>query len=165
GTAPTTAVPQGFCLNNETTVTIAGTGCWKLLVNATMHAAGAEVVASPDSNDTRMQQVMYANGKLWGALDTALNPDGGAQRAGIGYYIVKPDVSTGALTAKVALQGYVGVTGADLTYPAVGVTSSGRGVMAFTYTGNTTNPSAAYVPLDASVGAGPWSFAGPGGQG
>src|SRR5439155_20335234 len=38
-------------------------------------------------------------------------------------------------------------------------------VMAFTYTGNTTNPSAAYVPLDASVGAGPWSFAGPGGQG
>ena len=37
----------------------------------------AEVVARPDSNDTRMQQVTFANGKLWGALDTALNPDGG----------------------------------------------------------------------------------------
>ena len=36
-----------------------------------------EVISRPDSNDTRMQQVMYANGKLWGALDTALNPDGG----------------------------------------------------------------------------------------
>jgi len=29
------------------------------------------VISTPDSNDTRMQQVMYANGKLWGALDTA----------------------------------------------------------------------------------------------
>src|SRR5262249_6746092 len=82
GTAPATAVPQGNCLNDETTLLFNGqTGCWKLLVPAAAHAKGPEVVASPDSNDTRMQQVMYANGKLWGALDTALNPDGGAQRA------------------------------------------------------------------------------------
>ena len=38
-----------------------------------------------------MQQVMFANGKLWGALDTALNPDGGAQRAGIAWYVVNPN--------------------------------------------------------------------------
>ena len=38
-----------------------------------------------------MQQVTYANGKLWGALDTAINPDGGAQRAGIAWYIVNPN--------------------------------------------------------------------------
>ena len=50
-----------------------------------------EVISRPDSNDTRMQQVMYANGKLWGALDTALNPDGGPQRAGIAWYIVNPN--------------------------------------------------------------------------
>src|ERR687885_697803 len=74
GSLPGIDVPQGFCLNDETTVTIAGTGCWKLLVTATAHARGAEVVSRPDSNDTCMQQVMYANGKLWGALDTALNP-------------------------------------------------------------------------------------------
>ena len=48
-------------------------------------------MSRPDSNDTRMQQVMYANGKLWGALDTALNPDGGPQRAGIAWYIVNPN--------------------------------------------------------------------------
>jgi hypothetical protein len=55
-------------LNNDTTLLFDGqtTGCWKLLVGAAAHAAGAEVVASPDSNDTRMQQVTYANGKLWG---------------------------------------------------------------------------------------------------
>ena len=76
GSAPTAAdSPQGYCLNNETTVTIAGTGCWKLLVGASAHARGAEVVSKLDSNDTRMQQVTFANGKIWGALDTAVSFD------------------------------------------------------------------------------------------
>src|SRR5205085_7484208 len=141
GTAPDTTVPQGHCLNDETTLLFDGTttGCWKLLVGATAHAQGAEVVASPDSNDTRMQQVMYANGKLWGALDTALNPDSGPQRAGIAWYIVNP------ATPKVVNQGYLGATGHDFTYPAIGVTASGRGIMAFTATGDTLDPSAAYA--------------------
>ncbi|HMC68588.1 MAG TPA: hypothetical protein VKJ07_05490, partial [Mycobacteriales bacterium] len=124
GTAPTTAVPQGFCLNDETTITIAGQGCWKLLVTAAAHARGAEVISRPDSNDTRMQQVMYANGKLWGALDTALNPDAGPQRAGVAWYIVNPSAGS------IVKQGYLGATGYDFTYPAIGVTASGRGVMA-----------------------------------
>src|ERR671935_281506 len=153
GAAPTTDVPQGFCLNDETTQLFNGQfGCWRLLVSATAHAAGgAEVVARPDSNDTRMQQVMYANGKLWGALDTALNPDAGPQRAGIAWYIVNPDAS------KIVLSGYVGATGYDFTYPAIGVTASGRGVMAFTATGNATFPSAAFAPIDANAGVGAWN--------
>jgi hypothetical protein len=144
-------VPQGYCLNDETTVTIAGTGCWRLLVSSAAHAFGAEVVSRPDSNDTRMQQVMYANGKLWGALDTALNPDGGPQRAGVAWYIVN------AITPKVVLSGYLGAAGHDFTYPAIGVTGSGRGVMAFTDMGNTTYPSAAYAPIDAMAGVGAWN--------
>src|SRR5439155_26781530 len=73
GTAPDATVPQGHCVNDETTATIVGTGCWKLLVSTFAHTtAGAEVVTKLDSNDTRMQQVMYANGKLWGALDSAV---------------------------------------------------------------------------------------------
>jgi hypothetical protein len=158
GTAPTTAVPQGHCLNDETTATVAGTGCWRLLVSAAAHAAGAEVVASPDSNDTRMQQVTYANGKVWGALDTALNPGGGPQRAGIAWYIVNPN------TPKVVLAGYLGASGHDFTYPAIGVTPSDRGVMAFTDTGDTTFPSAAYAGIDALVGVGAWNDV-PGGVG
>src|SRR5690242_756457 len=158
GTAPDTAAPQGHCLNDEATQTIAGTGCWKLLVGAAAHAAGAEVVASPDSNDTRMQQVTYANGKLWGSLDTALNPDGGSQRAGVAWYIVNP------ATPKVTLSGYLGATGHDFTYPAIGVTASGRGVMAFTDTGDGTYPSAAYAPIDAIAGVGAWNDV-PGGLG
>jgi hypothetical protein len=162
-TAPGTHVPQGHCLNDETTVTIVGTGCWKLLVGATAHARGAEVISRPDSNDTRMQQVMFANGKLWGALDSAITV-GGSNRAGVEWFIVKPDVSTGSLAAKVALQGYLGADGHNFTYPAIGVTPSGRGVMAFTATGDTLNPSAGYAPVDAQVGVGDWSTV-PGGTG
>lgn len=156
GTLATTDTPQGFCINDTTTLLFNGqTGCWRLLFGG--QPAHNEVVSRPDSNDTRMQQVMYGNGKLWGALDTALNPDGGAQRAGIAWFIVKPDVSTGSLAAKVALQGSLGASGHDFTYPAIGVTPSGRGVMAFTDTGDSTNPSAALAPIDALVGVGPWN--------
>jgi hypothetical protein len=158
GAAPTTDVPQGYCLNDETTPTIVGIGCWRLLVSEKAHAAGAEVVASPDSNDTRMQQAMWANGKLWGALDTALNPDGGPQRAGIAWYIVNPNAG------KIVKQGYLGAAGYDFTYPAIGVTPSGRGVMAFTATGNTLFPSAGYAPIDAKAGVGAWNVV-TGGQG
>ena len=156
GTLATTATAQGYCINDMTTLLFNGTtGCWRLLFGG--QPAHNEVISRPDSNDTRMQQVMYANGKLWGALDTALNPDSGPQRAGIAWFIVKPDISTGSLAAKIALQGYLGATGHDFTYPAIGVTPSGRGVMAFTDTGDTTNPSAAYAPIDALAGVGAWS--------
>ena len=113
---------------------------------------------SLNSNDSRMQQVTYANGKLWGALDTAV--DVGSQRAGIAYYIINPIMDT------VVVQGQAGVAGSDLTYPAIGATPSGRAVIAFTLTGDSTYPSAAYAGLDALVGmgsiqvaaagAGPW---------
>jgi hypothetical protein len=105
-----------------------------------------------------MQQVMYANGKLWGALDTALNPDGGAQRAGIAWYVINPS------PAKVALQGYLGAAGYDFTYPSIGVTSSGRGVMAFTATGDSLFPSASYAGIDAVAGVSAWNVV-PGGRG
>ncbi len=149
GSAPGTDVPQGHCINDTTTVTIAGVGCWRLLFVA--EPAHDEVISRPDSNDTRMQQVMYANGKLWGALDTAINPDNTGNRAGIAWYIVNP------ASGNIVKQGYLGAAGYDFTYPAIGVTASGRGVMAFTATGNAQNPSAAYAPIDASLGVGDWS--------
>jgi len=150
GTLATTATPQGYCINDTTTLLFNGaTGCWRLLVFP--EPAHNEVISRPDANDTRMQEVMYANGKLWGALDTALNPDSGAQRAGIAWYIVSPS------SGKLAMQGYLGASGYDFTYPAIGVTPSGRGVMAFTATGDITNPSAAFAPIDAIVGVGPWN--------
>jgi hypothetical protein len=157
GTLATIDTAQGNCINDTTTLLFNGqTGCWRLLFGS--EPAHNEVISRPDSNDTRMQQVTYANGKLWGALDTALNPDGGGQRAGIAWYIVGPS------SGKLVMQGNLGAVGYDFTYPAIGVTSSGRGVMAFTATGNSTNPSAAFAPIDAIVGVGTWSVV-TGGQG
>ena len=158
GSAPGTSVPQGYCINDTTTSTIAGVGCWRLLFVG--EPAHNEVVSRPDSNDTRMQQVMWANGKLWGSLDTAVNPDStGPARAGVAYFVVNPNAG------KIVNQGYLGSTGWDFTYPAIGVTESGRGVMAFTATGGDTGfPSAAYAPIDAKAGVSSWNIV-PGGDG
>lgn len=100
-----------------------------------------------NSNDSRMQQVMYANGKVWGALDTAVNV-GGQDRAGVAYYVLNPH------SQKLFLQGQAGLANTDLTYPAVGVTQSGRGVITFTLTGDNDYPSAAFAGMDAKVGMG-----------
>jgi len=100
-----------------------------------------------NSNDSRMQQVSYANGKVWGALDTAVNV-GGQDRAGVAFYVINPN------SRKLALQGQAGIANTDLTYPAVAVTPSGRGVMTFTLTGDNDFPSAAFAGMDAKAGMG-----------
>jgi len=153
-----TAAPQGHCINDTATVLVpfGVVGCWQLLFGG--EPAHNEVGSVADSNDTRMQQVTYANGRLWGALDTAVNPNGGGQRAGIAWYVVNPDAN------KVVQQGYLGSTGYDFTYPSIGVTASGRGLMAFTASGDATNPSAAFASIDANTGVSQWNIV-PGGQG
>jgi hypothetical protein len=126
-----------------------------------------EVISKLDSNDTRMQQVTYANGRIWGALDTAVTVEGG-NHAGVAWYVVNPnadrqgdrgragqgDSSAGSLSAQVARQGIFGMDNTDLIYPAIGVTAGGQGVMALTLVSNKDNPSAAYAPFDAQAGVG-----------
>ncbi len=109
----------------------------------------AETSASLDSNDTRMQQVTWVNGRLWGAIDTALSVSS-ARQAGIEWFSVSPSTSSGAVTATLANEGFVGLGNDNLTYPAIGVTSSGTGVMAFTVVGNDFYPSAGYATLTNS---------------
>ena len=104
-------------------------------------------IAALASNDSRMQQVTFANGKLWGALDTAVSI-GGATKAGIAYFVLNPD--SGVIFA----QGVLGVANNNLSYPALAVTPSGRGVLAFTLVGDDNFPSAGYVGVDAKIGAG-----------
>jgi hypothetical protein len=141
-------IPLGDCINDTTTPTPFGPGCWRFFF--TTEPAHNEVESHLDSNDTRMQQVVFANGKLWSALDTAITV-GGVNKAGIEWFIVKP--SAGG-TGKVALQGYLALANNNLTYPAIGVTASGRGVMAFTVVGGDHYPSPGYAAIDAKVGVG-----------
>jgi hypothetical protein len=147
--------PLGQCINDTTIQSPAwnGSGCWRAFFLPQQQPAHDEVESHLDSNDTRMQQVMFANGKLWGALDTALTV-GGANKAGIAWYIVQPSIGAGGLSASIVKQGYLGLANNNLTYPAIGVTASGKGVMAFTLVGADYYPSAAYAPIDAVNGVG-----------
>jgi hypothetical protein len=107
-----------------------------------------------DSNDTRMQQVTLAGGRLYGALDTAVTV-GGHRQAGVGWYIVRPQSHRSSVGASLIRQGQLGLAGNNLTYPAIGVNAAGRGVMAFTLAGNDYYPSSAYSTFDGRAGAGP----------
>jgi len=85
--------------------------------------------------------------KLFGALDTAVAVKR-AQHAGIAWFVIDPHAAT------VANQGVLALDGVDLDYPALAVSASGRGVVAFTAVGPGTFPSAGYAALDATHGAG-----------
>jgi len=112
-----------------------------------------EVEAALDSGDSRMQQVVYAAGSLWGALGTAVEV-GGEARAGIAWFLVKPGWAGGALGASLRAQGYLAVAGQNVTYPSVAALPDGRGALAFTLVGPEHYPSAAYALVDAVRGVG-----------
>jgi hypothetical protein len=137
-------VPLAECLNDDPCATF-------LLGAPDPFKPNAE--STLDSNDTRMQQVTYANGRLYGALDTAVKV-GGATKAGVGWYIVKPDAGRNHLRADLTAQGQLGLAGNNLTYPAIGVNADGKGVMAFTLVGDGYFPTAAYAAFDGRTGAG-----------
>ena len=105
-----------------------------------------------DSNDTRMQQVVYANGRLWGALDTAVNSSANT-RAGIEWFVVDPSGKSSLVNS-----GYLAVSQNNITYPAIAVRPDGKGVMAFTLVGRDFFPSAAFASIDAG-GVGPVQIA------
>jgi hypothetical protein len=136
--------PLGQCLNDS--------ACAPALIGGP-DANAPETEYALDSNDTRMQQVTYAGGKLYGALDTAVVVHG-ATKAGVAWYIVSPGSKSQSVSASLLRQGKLGLAGNNLTYPAIGVTAGGKGVMAFTLVGDGYFPSAAYAAFDGSAGAG-----------
>ena len=96
---------------------------------------------------------MYADGKLVGALDTALQLKGKTQ-AGIEWFTVTPRSSHDGVEADLSGNGYFGKADPNLTYPAIGIDQNGNGVMAFTLLGDKNFPSAAYAPFNADSGPG-----------
>jgi hypothetical protein len=112
-----------------------------------------ETEYSLDSNDTRMMQTTFVQGQLWGALDTSLQPTT-SQIAGIEWFVVTPVTApNGSVSASATNTGYLSLSTDNLIYPAIGVTSAGRGVMAFTVVGTDLFPSAGYA-LMTSAGVG-----------
>lgn len=118
------------------------------------------------ANDDRMQQVVFANGNLWTAVPTKVQPGGqGPVRAGAAWFIFSPSMSGGQLSASVVNQGYVSIQSPmqnSVLFPAVGVTAGGKAAIAFSIAGENFFPSAAYATLDAVNGAGPIVVSDPG---
>src|SRR5690349_5751898 len=120
-------IPLAKCINNKTLPTPFGKGCWQILF--TKEPAHNEKRARVDSNDSRIQQVWYADGKLWSALDTVVRV-GDRKRAGIAYFVVSPAVNNDDhVTGQITTQGYVAVQGNNVIYPAIAVLPTGKGIM------------------------------------
>ena len=117
-------------------------------------AFGKEKLEFLDSNDDRMNQAVFANGKLFGSVDTVVKTENAPARAGIAYFVVTPHISRGVLSASMFNQGYISVNLAHVMYPSVAVNNSGVGAIAFSFSSLTNFPSTAYVEMnsDGSIG-------------
>ncbi len=145
--------PLGECINDRTLPTPFGVGCWNFFFNPPAPPL-ATIPELLDSNDSRMQQVFYTGGRLYGALDTVVNVRGG-QQAGIAYYAIRPFAQHGSVFGIVEHQGKIGVAGNNVTYPAIAALPDGRGIIAFTLVGADHFPSAAYIHLGPNGHVGP----------
>jgi hypothetical protein len=106
-----------------------------------------EPVPPVESNDARMNQVVFAAGRLWGGVNTIALP---GPRDGIAWFSVTPSVSSSGVRADITEQGYV--AGKDRTsfvsFPSIGVNDNGNGVIAYTLMGDHYYPSAAQTGIN-----------------
>jgi hypothetical protein len=134
---------------------------------AKAHQKGA--TSTLDSGDTRMQQVSYVNGTVWGELGTGLSVRGdSSNRAGAAWFQVRPTLSGSTISgATIVRQGYVMNPYGALLYPAVQPDAAGNAAMVFTLTGPNQFPSVGFStlakgaanftrPLVALAGTGPY---------
>jgi hypothetical protein len=114
------------------------------------------------ANDDRMNQVVFADGKLWAGVNVAVQTANGPTRVGVAYFIVAPSQAGGGLSASIVKQGYAGVNQENLLFPSIGVTAAGKAIITFTLVGPDFYPSAAYASIDPVHGVGDIHIAGAG---
>ena len=112
-----------------------------------------------NSNDDRMQQVVYSGGRTWSALNTVVKTDNALTTTGIAYFVVHPSPTAATITS----QGYVAVNRNSVMFPSIGVTTGAtRAAMVFTLAGPGYYPSTAYVSLTTGTVTGPVTVYGAG---
>ena len=120
------------------------------------------VLEQLDTGDDRMNQVVFANGRLWGALNSAVSI-GGQQHTGAAWFSVQARrLSNGHLGGKMVTQGYLAIANDDLMYPSIALRDDGVGAIAFSVAGNDYWPSAGFARFDAKKGPGDVQIAGAG---
>jgi hypothetical protein len=117
---------------------------------------GNSIPEQLNANDDRMNQVVYADGRLWSEVNTLTIDQNGANHVGIAYFEVAASTSTGVLQASMANQGYQSVSGNNsVFFPSIGVNDAGQGVMAFSISGPSMYPSTGYVSIGTNGVTGP----------
>jgi hypothetical protein len=168
-------IPLGECLNDKTPFDphpeATSEPCWFLFFDPPP-TWQPEVESRLDANDTRMQQVWFTNGILWGANDTAVRVKEGRHHsgrpeeqltAGIAWFAVKPKLDRkGKVEGDIKKQGYLALANNHLTYPALAMTTDGKGVIAFTIVGDDFFPSAGYALISSDGDVGPIHVVGQG---
>lgn len=101
------------------------------------------------SNDDRMNQVVFAHGALWSAVNSVVQTQNGPTRVGAAYFVVSP-ASGGSFAPAVVSQGYVSVNNENVLFPSIGVTDKGKAAMVFTVVGPDFFPSAGYTTFSTS---------------
>src|SRR5260370_24345835 len=88
-----------------------------------------------NSNDDRMNQVVYAGGQLWSGVNTVLKTQNGPTRVGIAYFVVQPSVANSQVAGTMTNQGYVSLNQENVLFPSIGVNTAGKGVISFSVVG------------------------------
>jgi hypothetical protein len=113
--------------------------------------AASEHLNLLNSNDDRMNQAVYVNGKVWGALNTAVKSPNGATRTAIAWFAVTPTTGE-TLDGAVSSQGYISVADNHVAFPAVAANAAGKVIVGFSLVGPSQYPSAAYATLSPTAG-------------
>jgi hypothetical protein len=123
---------------------------------------GNEPLEKINANDSRMNQVVNLNGVLFGGVNTTVVSRTGPARVGIAFFAVGAVGTPVGIFAQILHQGYVAVNGANVLFPSIAVNRAGVGAMAFTLSGPSFFPSAAYVRFAFGRTFGPIHISGAG---
>ena len=111
-----------------------------------------------DSGIGKIYGAWISGGSVYLTTGTAVAGSGGAklntsdgtwrpinQRAAVAYFALQPDPTTGSVGATMIDQGYIAVSGANLIYPSIAVSTGGTVAVGATMTGPAVYPSAVYT--------------------
>lgn len=102
-----------------------------------------------NTNDDRMNQVVYSGGLLYSGVNTLI---GDGSRTGIAWFGVDPKFSHGNVSGRVVRQGYVAVDGESVIFPSLAFADGDKGLVGFTLVGPDFFPSAAYMNIGEGDG-------------
>jgi hypothetical protein len=106
-----------------------------------------------DTNDDRMQQVMFADGKLWSTATTVVKTGNGPTRTAAAWFALTPGWRGQDLTGSFTGGGYVSVNEQSVMYPSIAVNKDGKGAIGFSIVGPGMFPGTGYAKVSLAAGA------------